>query len=44
MKIWKYTIMKIWKYKNTQICVSKNIDVKNVKEYVKRLNIYVNNY
>ena len=29
-----------WKYKNIQKYMQKNINVKNVKEYVKKVNIY----
>ena len=37
MKMLKYTIMIIWKYK-------KNVNVKNGKEYVKKVNISMKNY
>ena len=36
--------MKIYKYGNIQIYTKKNINVKNVKEYVKKVNIYIDIY
>ena len=33
--------MKIYKSGNIQIYTKKNINVKNVKEYVKKVNIYI---
>ena len=36
--------MKILKYGNIQIYMYKNINVKNVNEYVKKVNIYIKNY
>ena len=41
MMIWKYKNIQIRKYTNTYV---KNIDVKNVKEYVKKVYIYVHIY
>ena len=32
--------MKLYKYGNIQMYMQKNIDVKNVKEYVKKVNVY----
>ena len=36
--------MKIYKSGNIQIYTKKNINVKNVKEYVKKVNIYIDIY
>ena len=33
--------IKIYKYENIQIYMQKNKNVKNVKEYVKEVNIYI---
>ena len=35
-----YTIKEIRKYRSIQIYMQKNINMKNVKEYVKKVNIY----
>ena len=32
--------MTLYKYGNIQMYMQKNIDVKNVKEYVKKVNVY----
>ena len=40
MKICNYENMKICKYGNKQIYVDKNVNVENVKELVKKANIY----
>ena len=40
MKIYNYENIKIYKYRYIQIYMQKAINVKNVKEYVKKLNIY----
>ena len=39
-----YGNMKIYKHGNIQIYMLKNINVKNVNECVKKLNIYMKNY
>ena len=39
-----YENIKIYKYGNIQIYMQKNKNVKNVKEYVKKVNIYIKNY
>ena len=36
--------MKIYKYEILQIHIQKNINVKNVKEYAKKVNVYMRNY
>ena len=36
-----YAKLKIYKYGDIQIYMQKNINVKNVKEYVKKVNIYI---
>ena len=36
-----YESIKIYKYANMQIYMQKNINVKNVREYVKKVNIYI---
>ena len=41
MRILKYKIIQICKSGNKQIYMQKNIDVKNVKDYVKKVNIYI---
>ena len=33
--------IKIYKYGSIQICMQKNKNVKNVKEYLKKVNIYI---
>ena len=33
--------MKIYKYGNIQIHMERNMNVKNVKEYVKKVHIYI---
>ena len=38
-KIYNYENMKIYKYGNVQICKQKNTNVKNIKKYVKKVNI-----
>ena len=35
-----YTIKKIRKCRSIQIYMQKNINMKNIKEYVKKVNIY----
>ena len=40
MKVCNYENMKIYKYGNMQIYMKKKINMKNVKEYVKKVNIY----
>ena len=40
MKIYNYENIKIYKYRYIQIYMQKAINVKNVKGYVKKLNIY----
>ena len=44
IKIYNYENMKIYKYKNIQIYKQKNKNVKIVKEYVKKVNVYIKNY
>ena len=39
--VWIYENIKIYKYGNMQICMEKNINVKNVKECVYKVNIYI---
>ena len=39
-----YENIKIYKYTNMQIYMYKNINVKNVKEYAKKVNLYIKNY
>ena len=41
MRISKYKVIQIWKYTNVHVV---NIDVKNLKEYVKEVNVYIQNY
>ena len=41
MKVCNYENMKIYKYGNMQIYMKKKINMKNVKEYVKKVNIYI---
>ena len=41
---WNYENLKIYKYGNIQIYMQKNINMKNVKECVKKVNIYMKNY
>ena len=41
MRILKYKIIQICKSGNKQIYMQKNIDAKNVKDYVKKVNIYI---
>ena len=36
-----YENIKLYKYGNIQMYMQKNIDVKNVKEYEKKVNIYI---
>ena len=36
--------MKIYKYEILQIHIQKNINVKNIKEYAKKVNVYMRNY
>ena len=36
-----YENIKLYKYGNIQMYMQKNIDVTNVKEYVKKVNIYI---
>ena len=40
MKIYNYENIKIEKYGSRRICMQKNIDVKKVKDYVKKVNTY----
>ena len=46
MKIYNYKNMKTQKYKygNIHIYMQKNVNVKNVKKDVKKVNIYIKNY
>ena len=44
IEIYNYDNIKIYKYGNIQIYVQKNKNVKNAKEYVKKVNIYIKNY
>ena len=43
MKIYNYENIKIEKYESRRICMQKNIDVKKVKDYVKKVNTYKKN-
>ena len=36
-----YENIKLYKYGNIQMYMQKNIDVTNVKEYIKKVNIYI---
>ena len=44
IKIYNYDNIKIYKYGNIQIYIQKSQNVENVKEYVKKVNIYIKNY
>ena len=46
MKIYNYKNMKTQKYEygNIHIYMQKNVNVKNVKKDVKKVNIYIKNY
>ena len=39
-----YENIKIYKYGNIQIHMQKNKNVKNLEQYVKKVNIYIKNY
>ena len=44
IKICSYCNIKIYKYGNIQIYMQKNINMKNVKKYVKKVNMYIKIY
>ena len=37
----KYKKIQLWAYENIKMYMYKNIDVKNIKEYVKKVNISI---
>ena len=44
MQLWKYENIQIYKYGKIQIYMKKNINVKNAKEWVKKVNTNMKNY